>query len=61
MQEISMNKVYVLKYHYNQYDQLDGYVLGIFKEDSSRYVFNNRVLRRGDFVFNVGCAQNHLT
>ena len=26
------NKVYVLKYYYNQYDQLDGYVETIFKE-----------------------------
>ena len=45
MQEISMNKVYVLKYHYNQYDQLDGYVLGIFKEQPSfkqlKYLFEN--------------------
>ena len=27
-----MNKVYVLKYYYNQYDQLDGYVEAIFKD-----------------------------
>lgn len=27
-----MNKVYLLKYYYNQYEQLDGYVKAIFKE-----------------------------
>ena len=26
-----MSKVYVLKYHYNQYDQLDGYTVAIWK------------------------------
>ena len=27
-----MNKVYILKYYYNQYDQLDGYTEAIFKD-----------------------------
>ncbi|CAH9017477.1 conserved hypothetical protein [Vibrio phage 193E37-1] len=27
-----MSKVYVLKYYYNQYDQLDGYTVAIWKD-----------------------------
>tara|TARA_R110002012_G_scaffold92271_1_gene224195 strand:+ start:670 stop:936 length:267 start_codon:yes stop_codon:yes gene_type:complete len=41
-----MAKVYVLKYYYNHYNQLDGYTLGIFKEQPSfkqlKSLFENR-------------------
>lgn len=30
-----MNKVYVLKYYWNQYDQLDGYTVAIWKSQPS--------------------------